>query len=451
MKNNFLLKNSLAQRLYHEHIAQLPIIDYHNHLPINDIYENKMYEDIAELWLISDPYKHRAMRICGIEEKYITGTASNYEKFCAWCNIVPNMIGNPLQQWSWMEINGVLGIKDRICRENAPIIWKKANALLKNTEFSAQGLFSKFNVEYAAPCCHITENISCFDLLPGLVPSLRGDDIMSLSAEFVKKLEKVSKIKIYNSNSLKKALCIQLDKFHKMGCRFSDHAIDAGFEYIADDGNSEERLNWKLSGKKLSEADSCALNCDVLRMLSEEYSKRGWTLQLHIGALRSTSSRLCKLTGTAGGYAGIGRYDVAGIVKFFDDLEKKGRLPRTILFTLNPSYNEELSVLSGSFCEDKLEGKIQQGAAWWWCDHADGIRDVLDSMSAYSVISVFLGMTTDSRNILSFVRHDYFRRIFCSWLCEKVKNNEFETHYPSIVNIAKKVCYENIKNLIRRI
>ncbi len=449
MDEMFLLKNKNAQKIYHNHIKKLPIIDYHNHLSVNDLVNNRKYSDIAELWLLSDPYKHRAMRICGISERLITGEGSNYEKFVAWCDIVPKLIGNPLYHWSNMEMANVFGIEDEICKKNAEIIWNKANSMLQTEGYSARNLLNRFSVEYAAPCCMISEDTEIFEGLNGVVPSLRVDDIFPVTKEFLNKLEYAGCEKINSLLDLKTVLHQRIDMFHKAGCRFADHALDHGFTYTSDDGKNNTRFASILKNKSLSKLDADALSCELLRYLASEYSEYGWTMQLHIGALRNTGSRLRHITGSSGGFAGIGTLDIEHIANFLDEMDCLNKLPRTILFTLNPSYNEAISILSGTFSEGNVSGKVQQGTAWWWCDHFKGIEEVLECVSAYSVLSTFYGMTTDSRSLLSFVRHDYFRRIFCNWLCEKVENDGFMVNNDTLKEIAENVCYYNIKKIVK--
>ena len=448
MDENFLITTPMAERLYHDCAEMLPVIDYHNHLSVTDVLENRCFGDIAELWLVNDPYKHRAMRICGVEEKYITGNASNYEKFKQWCRIMPELIGNPLWHWSRLELACVFGIELALNEKNASEIWETANEQLKNPSLSAHGILEKFHVEYAAPCQMITESPDCFCQMKNFAPSLRGDGILPLSKTFLEKLQQCTGVEITSLGALQNAFSKQLDAFDRAGCRFSDHALDDGFRYAKDDGANEKRFFRLLSGEILDEEERMRLDSHVMRILGSEYAKRGWVMQLHMGALRHTSSRLRRIAGPAGGFAGIGRCAVSEMVSFLDDLECMGSLPRTILFTLNPSDNAQLSILSGSFSEDGVAGKVQQGAAWWWCDHMDGIRSVLDTMSAYSVLSVFLGMTTDSRSLLSFVRHEYFRRVFCGWLGEKVQKGEFPDDAEALKTIVRKVCYQNVKSIL---
>ena len=448
MDENFLLNTKLAQRLYHEHICSLPVIDYHNHLPVKDIAKNRNFGDLTELWIAADPYKHRAMRICGIDEAFITGKASGYDKFAAYSSVLPKLAGNPLYHWSNMELSQVFGIEEPLCADSGKRIWHTANRALEDESYFAQGLLRRFHIEYAAPCCTILEDLGPFGEIDSLYPSLRGDGILPLPTEFVSQLGQNRGGPIRNWEDLKAAFSSRLDEFHQEGCRFADHALDHGFHYIPDDGHNERRFQQLMSREPLNLQDSMALSCEVLRMLGSEYAARGWTMQLHAGAMRYTSSRLRSMTGPAGGYAGIGNCAADDLSGLLNDLEQKGSLPKTILFTLNPSCNEALSVLSGSFVEQGMPGKVQQGCAWWWCDHIKGIRDVLETFSAYSVLSVFYGMTTDSRSLLSFTRHDYFRRILCGWLGEKSERMEMPRDYELLRDIAEDICYRNAKRLL---
>ena len=344
-----------------------------------------------------------------------------------------------------MELSKIFGIDKKICVENAKYIWEAANEKLSLKEFYAKSLLDKFNVEYAAPCMSIFDDVSVLKGEKNLAPSMRCDDILPFNSTVINKLDK----KPESLEALAKVFSGKMTVLHEAGCRFSDHALDDGFIYFKDDGKNEERFKRLLGGEVLSDEEEKYLCSAVLRILGKEYAKRGWAMQLHCGARRYTSTRLRNVAGPAGGFAAIGNSSVEAITEFLNDLEKEELLPRTIVFTLNPSDNAAISILSGSFCEDGIRGKVQQGTAWWWCDHAKGMREVFESMSAYSVISTFLGMTTDSRNILSFVRHEYFRRIFCGWLGEKAEKGEMPKDTKLLSEIVRNVCYENVKNILK--
>ena len=442
LKENYLLPDPLAVRLY-EAVKTLPLIDWHNHLPLKDLICNRQYSDLTELWVKSDPYKHRAMRICGIPEKYITGDSSPYEKFHAWSVTLPQLPGNPLYAWSRLELQRVFGIDTPLTPANAETIWSQVNACLKDPEFSARGLLKKFNVEYAAPCAGLGDDLSGFAGLEGIVPSLRGDDLFALSDPLLGQSGSLEDFR----GKLKEGL----SRFHAAGCRFADHALDAGFVYVPDDGKNESRFV-QFKNKTLPEKERNALASEILRSAGGFYAELGWTLQLHIGALRQTSSRLRTVAGPAGGYAGIGHScEVRSLVGLLDDLERNAPgVPRVILYTLNPADHAMFSVLSGSFPGDGERGKVSLGPAWWFCDHIHGMRDCFENIAAYGVLSVFPGMTTDSRSLLSFVRHEYFRRVFCGWLAEKAACDEMPSDFDTLKELAEKVCYHNAKTIISK-
>jgi glucuronate isomerase len=447
MDNNFLLNTPLSQRLYHDCAKNLPLIDYHNHLCAADFSADKRFSNMTELWIESDPYKHRAMRICGVEEKYITGEAEDYEKFEAWMSVLPKLIGNPLYDWSILEMKRIFSIELEPETADCKEIWNFTNNKLAEADYSALGLLSRFNVEYTAPCASLTDDISPFLKLDTIAPSLRGDDIVGITSGTVKKLEELTEISINTLEHFFHAISKRLDDFHKAKCRFSDHALDNGFIYLDDDGLNGKRFEKLIATGSLDKEDAKYLASEILRHLASEYSKRRWTMQLHIGAERYTSTRLRTIAGPAGGFAGIGNCcNVKSLTGMLDSFEKSPEgLPRTLLFTLNPADNAVMSVLSGSYSQDGIAGKVQQGPAWWWCDHLYGMKEVFENISAFGVLSVFLGMTTDSRSILSLVRHEYFRRALCGWLGEKAAKGEMPDSFEALKKLVSNVCYNNAK------
>lgn len=450
MKDNYLLTTETARVLYEETARKLPVIDYHNHLNILDLAEDRRFNDIAELWLLSDPYKHRAMRICGVPERYITGDAGNFEKFKAWCGVYPKLMGGPLYDWSAMEMEKVFGIDTPIKESNAELLWQQANERLARQDFSARALLNRFNVEYAAPCAGILDELGYFDCLENLSPSMRGDELLCPERKFVEKMGEITGREISSFMEFKAAVEIRLEMFSKSGCCFADHALDNGFKYIQDDGRTEARFQTILTGGRLEAEERAAFASAMLRMLALEYSKRGWTMQLHIGAQRFTSSTLRRRVGAAGGFAAIGSCaDVTSIVEMLDDMELMGGLPRTVLYTLNPADNAVMSVLSGSFAQDGVQAKVTQGPAWWWCDHLQGMREMLDVFSCFSVLHSFIGMTTDSRSLLSLLRHDYFRRTVCGWVGEKARRGELPDDIEALKKLIRAICYENAKNILK--
>ena len=424
MKRDYLLNGETARMLYNKYAKDLPIIDFHNHVSVADIKSDKRFKSITELWIASDPYKHRLMRISGVDERYITGDATDYERFEKFAEIFPLLVGTPVYDWSRMELSYIFGIEKPLCPQNASEIYEEANRRLAEPSFTNNKILERFNIEYQSPVFSLTDDISAV-CTKGIAPSMRGDDLLSPDEKTKAAISEKSGVNITDEDSYFEAIRVLLGRFDALGCRFADHALDDGFFE-----DSEKR--------------------EYLIRLAGEYSKLGWTLLLHLGAKRKTSDRLRRVAGAAGGYAAVGNsFDVSAVCDALAEMERRGGLPKTVLFPLNMSDVPALSVLSGSFSEDGVAAKIQLGPAWWWCDHYHGIRNTLDSVASFGVLSQFIGMTTDSRSILSFVRHDYFRRIFCSWLAEKNERECWDLSMEMLGNIVKKVCYENAKERIK--
>ena len=444
-----ILKSPLGQKIYEIYAKNLPIIDYHNHLCVNDIFCDRVFENITQLWITTDPYKHRAMRILGIPEKYITGEAGDYEKFEKWYGCLPRLAGNALYDWSCMEFKTIFDMDLEPFTAPALQIYEQVNEKLKN--LSAKKLLAKFNIEYSAPCAVLTDNLDIFAQLQGIKPSLRADTVVSINPDFVQQLSACTGIQILSLRDFEHAVEKRVVQFKEIGCRFADHALDHGFAYVCDDGNNPMRFEKLLSGQTLASQDKRCLESYILRFLGGLYAKHGMTMQLHIGAKRTTSTRLRKVAGPTGGYAAIGNtVDVGALTSLLDDIEQAGGLPKTILFTLNPADNAVMSILSGSYSADGVESIVTQGPAWWWCDHAQGMRQMLEHMSVYSVLSTFVGMTTDSRSLMSFVRHDYFRQILCQWIAEKVEAGYLPQNEEILGDLITRMCYQNAKKLLER-
>ena len=447
-EENFLLRGELARRLYFEVAGDLPIIDFHNHLSVSDLKENRKYGDIYEAWLANDPYKHRAMRILGVPEKYITGDSEHYEKFLSFCEIFPRLIGTPLFDWSMMELRRVFGIDIMPSEKTAREIWDRANDPTRSCELSIGSILGKFNIEYSAPCVSLLFDPSAL-VGAGYSFSARCDDLLSLDIGFFDKLSEITGIGIKSLESLSEALEARLSALSRLGLKFTDHALDSGFVYLPDDGRCAERFSALISGKTLSATDRSALVSEILRMLGSCYARYNLLMQLHIGAERKTSDRLRAAAGAQGGFAAIGDgVSVSSLVGVLRDIENRGGLPKTLIFTLNPADHARISTLSGSFSRDGVSAVVSEGAAWWWCDHLQGMRELFDHLASYSVLDSFFGMTTDSRSPLSFVRHDYFRRALCAWIGDGVERGELFGSFELWKRVVEDVCYKNAKNFI---
>lgn len=443
---NDLLQTPLAISLYRK-VKDLPIIDYHNHLSISDIVNDRAFENITQLWITPDPYKHRAMRILGVPEHFITGNASDFEKFEKWYFCLPRLLGNPLYDWSQMEMKVVFDLSSLDLGADPKELYEMLNQKLKT--LSAKAILDRFSIEYCAPCTALTDPLEVYENSKSFAPSLRGDDILLPNADFVRKLEACTGIAVNSLETLLDAIDQRLQVFREVGCQYTDHALDNGFSYRNGQENADACFE-ALQKNEANDEQKEILFSYMLKNLASLYAKHGFCMQLHIGAQRKTSTRLRKVAGAAGGYAAIGNsVNIDSLIGFLDDVEQMPfGLPKTLLFTLNPADNALISILCGSYSKDGVEAIISQGPAWWWCDHAQGMTEMLEHFSTYGVLSVFVGMTTDSRSLLSFVRHDYFRRILCSWLAKKAEEGIFPSDEALLGDLAVRVCYQNAKNTL---
>jgi glucuronate isomerase len=458
---NFMLNTEIGEKLFHEIAKDLPIIDFHNHINPLHLSRNEQFADITGLWIQNDPYKHRAMRINGVPEHFITGGADPWEKFFHWAKTVPYTIGNPLFHWTALELKRVFDIDDVLSEANAADVWSYCNEVLSKQGLGAADVVRKFNAELLVTSDELLDDLrehnDCRSRGNGFTvePSLRCDAVLALdrdaSSYFVRLSEKTG-ISIQRLDELKGALLSRIDYFATRGCRLADHALDAGFQFDLVSGDRADAIFTKIIGQEhVSHHEVMWLRSDLLHFLGQEYGKRNWAMQLHIGAQRNTSSRLRSLVGAAGGFAAIGKScDISSLCTFLDALEKAGHLPRTILYTLNPADNEAFASITGSFSQDDVPGKIQFGPAWWYNDHAEGIRSQLKTVRAYGLISRFIGMTTDSRSVLSLSRHEYFRRVFCNLIGEWVNTGALPREDSMLERIVKDVSYFNIKNWLQQ-
>jgi glucuronate isomerase len=457
--DDFLLGSKTARRLYHEFAAAAPIIDYHCHFDPRDLAADRRFENVAQLWVTGDPYKHRAMRLAGVPEHAITGSASDREKFDRWAAMVPQTLGNPLHHWTALELKRYFDLDEPLTAESASHVWERCNARLAEPSFSARALLAQRVVACVCTSDRLLDDLTAHARIARgggvlqVLPSLRADDVVAVeSPEFpawVGQLGQATGGAIRNYDAFRAAVVRRLDEFERAGCRLSDHGLD-DFSYVTvDESETAALLARRLGGESLAAAEVMRLRSGLLRFLGEEYARRGWIMQLHLGAQRRTSSRLRRLAGPAGGYAGIGRgSDVPSLCAWFDDLESAGALPRTILYPLNPADFVPLAVLTGSFAEDGVAGKLQLGPAWWFNDHAAGMRAQLDAIANHSLLSVFIGMTTDSRSLLSMVRHEYFRRVFCDWLGAQVEAGAMPGNSDELGGLVRGVCFGNAQRAL---
>ncbi len=454
--DHFLLRTSVARRLYHEHAATLPIIDFHSHLDPVALAADKAFRDLTELWIEPDQYKHRAMRLLGVPERAITGGASPREKFDQWAAAVPQTAGNPLFHWSALELLRVFGVRDLLSPANAADVWDAAGAQLRRPSHRAQALLASARVELVCTSDRWLDDLAAHRALAAsaygvrVLPSLRADDALAIDdpgySGWLDALAGSTGVVVRDLDGLLHALSLRLDHFASLGCVLADHGVDV-FDYRSATATAAAAgLKRVLARQAVTPEESRDFRSFMLAHLGEAYAKRGWVLQLHLGAQRRTSSRLRRLAGGAGGFATIGGpADIAALCRYLDDLELKEALPRTILYSLNPADFPSLAAVTGSFAEDGVRSKVQFGPAWWFNDQAHGIRLHLDTLAHIGLLSTFVGMTTDSRSLLSMVRHEYFRRLLCDYLGEQARAGTLPDDVEFLAGLVRALSYENAR------
>jgi len=455
----FLLRSHIGRALYHDHAAGLPVVDYHCHIDPQAVATDQVFEDIAQLWVASDPYKWRAMRMNGIAESRITGGASNLDKFKAWSETLPYTVGNPLFHWSALELKRTFCIDQSLCPQSADAIWASCNERLSTPGFTARGLLAQAKVETLCTSDDLLDSLDFHRRMRDegcelrMLPSLRADRVLALQSEafpaFCSNLAAQTGVDIVDLDAFMVAVRLRLDVFDALGCRVADLGLDEPFFDYVEDGQAAALFARLLAGHVLDAAPLLQLKSNLLVAMGVEYHRRGWMMQLHIGAKRDTSERLRLLTGQAGGYACIGKSsDVATVCSLLDRLERIASLPRTLLFSLNPSDTEMFASLAGSFTEGGVPGKVQFGPAWWLNDHRDGIERQLRAFGNLGLLSRHIGMTTDSRSLLSYSRHEYYRRILCNMLGEWVEAGELPHDQELLARMVRDICYFNARNCL---
>lgn len=454
--DNFLLRTESARRLYHEHAAGLPIIDFHSHLDARDVAADRRYRNLTELWINPDQYKHRVLRMLGVPEHAITGDASPREKFDRWAAAVPQLLGHPLSHWTKLELRRWFRFTAPLDADNAARLWDESLGQLSAPSHSARGLLEGAGVEIVCTSDRLLDDLASHRALAAsgfavrVLPSLRADDALTVDSPdfpgWVRALGEATGAPLASLDDYLVALDRRLDYFAAHGCTISDHGLDL-FDYAAPDrAAAAAAFRRLLAGESLGAADSRILRSAVLLHLASSYGRRGWVMQLHLGAQRDTSSRLRRLVGRAGGFATIGpSTDIASLCRFLDDLEVAGALPKTILYPLNPADFPPLAALTGSFAQDGVAGKLQFGPAWWFNDHDLGLRHHFDTLSRFGLLATFVGMTTDSRSLLSLSRHEYFRRTLCDYFGEQVRTGAFPDDMELLGTYIRRLAYENAR------
>jgi len=455
MDESFLLTNHTSERLYNKYAKDMPIYDYHCHLNPREIAEDKRYKNITELWLEGDHYKWRAMRINGVDEKYITGDAGDKEKFMKWAETIPACIGNPLYHWTHLELKRYFGINKLLSPETAEEIWQQCNEMLKSENFSTRGLIRRFNVKVICttddPADTLEHHLAIsadtsFDVK--VLPTFRPDKALNINMEgfneWVRRLSRVSGTEINTYDDLKKVLVQRIEFFHQAGCRISDHSLESPAYGDGTEADAAEIFKKALAGSVITEKEIHIYKTRLLIFLGREYARRNWVMQLHTGAMRNNNSRMMKFLGPDSGFDSIGDQLLAGVLaKILNALDETGELPKTILYCLNPRDNEVLASLTGCFQGGGIPGKIQFGSGWWFNDQKDGMIRQMTALANLGLLSRFVGMLTDSRSFLSYTRHEYFRRILCNLIGEWVENGEVPADMDLLGKMIQDICYYN--------
>lgn len=457
MDDNFLLNNETSVTLYNEYAKNMPIIDYHCHLSPKEIYENKKFKNITEIWLYGDHYKWRLMRANGVDEEYITGNASDYDKFLAWARTVPMTIGNPVFNWTHLELQRFFGINDILNEETAPTIWEKVNGLLNSDGFRARDFIQKSKVQVVCTTDDPVDSLEYHlrlkeetDFDVSVLPSFRPDKGLEINREgylnWINTLEGISNIKIHHYHDFLQALESRVRFFHSVGGRVSDHAIDTMMYADTTMEEVEQIFKEALQGKKVSTENEKKYKSFTLRFLGKLYAELGWAMQFHINALRNNNERMFTILGPDTGYDSINDEEIAKpLVQLLNSMDKDNALPKTIIYSLNPKDNNVISAVIGSFQGGGIPGKIQFGTAWWFNDNKSGMIEQMQSLANMGLFSRFIGMLTDSRSFLSYTRHEYFRRIICSLIGEWVENGEVPNDLELLGKIVQGISYNNAK------
>jgi len=452
MNEEFLLNNETGSRLFHEYAEHCPIIDYHNHLMPKDIFDRRRYENLTQLWLEADHYKWRCMRVCGVAEEYITGTASEYEKFLQFARILPRLAGNPVYHWAHLELQRYFGIDTPLNEQTAEEIWNKTCAMLQGDGFDAVLLLARMNVKILCTTDDPADTLEWHSLLAtdsslpfSVLPSFRPDRFLHIDQKAWHKALKDLSARygsIKNWDSLLSALVKALDFFCAAGCKVSDHGF-IHFRYAV--GDPAPIMAKALAGEELSEAEIAVYQGALLRFLAAEYSRRGLAMQLHLGPIRNNSPKLMASFGPDAGGDSIGAAtDPFVLSAFLQDLEKSDTLPKTVLYNLNPSDSAMLATMAVNFAADGA--KVQYGAAWWLLDHIRGISEQLDLLMETGLLSGSVGMLTDSRSFTSFTRHEYFRRILCNKLGALVERGEYFCDMEALGSMVQDICWRNARD-----
>ncbi|WP_447893652.1 glucuronate isomerase [Vreelandella sp. GE22] len=456
---DFLLDSEMAKRLYHGYASAQPIFDYHCHLSPQDIAQDRRFENLTEIWLKGDHYKWRAMRWNGVDERFCTGDASDYEKFQAWADTVPYTLGNPLFHWTHLELKRPFGITDKLLSPStADAIWNESNALLAKPEFSARGILEQMNVRMVGTTDDPADDLSHHAQIAAdssfgikVLPSFRPDRAFKPAADdypaYLEKLGRAADIEIRDMASLYSALEKRMDHFAEHGCKISDHGLERVAYATATEAELNAILKRRLEGTLPDEQEQAQFMTAVLIFLGREYHRRGWAQQYHMGPLRNNSSRGWREVGADAGFDSMDDRPIAApLNQLLNALDSDDRLPRTILYCVNPIFNEVLATTAGNFQGNGIVGKVQFGSGWWFNDQLDGMERQMTQLSQLGLLSRFVGMLTDSRSFLSYTRHEYFRRLLCRMLGRWAEEGQLPNDEACLGQLVTNICFNNARD-----
>ncbi|MEN6384013.1 MAG: glucuronate isomerase [Phycisphaerales bacterium] len=455
---DFLLETETARKLYHEHAAKCPIYDYHCHLPVGQIATDAKYENITQIWLYGDHYKWRAMRTNGIDERFCTGDASDFEKFQAWAQTVPHCLRNPLFHWTHMELKKPFGITQLLSPDTAREIYDKCCELLKTPKFSTRGIMRQMNVVLVCTTDDPIDNLSQHRKIATdgfeikVYPAWRPDKGMAVENlkamnEWIDKLAEITNIDIKNFDNYIAAIGKRHDFFHENNCRLSDHGLETAYAEDYTHSDIKKIFEKIRHNKKLEKKEALKFKSAMLYEFAIMDAEKGWVQQFHFGAMRNNNTRLFKLLGPDTGFDAIGDFEIGRpLVKFLDRLDSQNKLAKTILYNLNPRDNEMLGTIIGCYQDGSVAGKMQLGSGWWFLDQKDGMEKQITALSNLGLLSRFVGMLTDSRSFLSYPRHEYFRRILCNMLGNDVKQGLIPNDIKLLGQMVENISFNNAKN-----
>ena len=455
LSEDFLLQTDTARYLYHEHAARMPIIDYHCHLPPDQIADDRRFANLTRIWLDGDHYKWRAMRTNGVPERYITGDADDYDRFQQWAQTVPYTMRNPLYHWTHLELRRYFGITKVLDGSTARDVYEEATALLQSPDYSVRGLLRRMNVRVICTTDDPTDSLeyhrqireSGFEIR--VLPTFRPDRGMTPEEPvafnaWVDKLAAAANTDINDFAAYLTALRRRHDFFASMGCRLSDHGLEQLYAEPYGDGEIRQIFEKVRGGQTLSPPDVLKFKSAMLVEFALMDHEKGWTQQYHLGAIRNNNSRMLRQLGPDTGWDSVGDFEMARpMTKFFDRLDSENRLAQTVLYNLNPRDNELFATMTGNYNDGSVPGKMQFGSGWWFLDQKDGMERQLNALSNMGLLSRFVGMLTDSRSFLSYPRHEYFRRILCNLLGNDVENGELPADHAWLGKMVENICYHN--------